>query len=133
MNCLNCDYNKNLFLIENTQNCEYVNKEGYYLKESKVLSKCHPLCKSCSKGPIEGNMNCISCDNNLGYFLNGTNCEFKEIENMYYIPESNSYSNCYENCLYCVDKEKNLVDNDGNNYLDMNCLTCNESNNFFFV
>ena len=131
MNCLNCDYDKNLFLIENTQNCENANKEGYYLKESKVLSKCHPLCKTCSKGPTEDNMNCISCDNNLGYFLNGTNCEFKEIENMYYIPESNSYSNCYENCLYCFDKEKNLVDNDGNNYIDMNCLTCNESNNFF--
>ena len=131
MNCLNCDYTKNLFLVENTQNCESGDKEGYYLNELKILIKCHPLCKTCSKGPSNNNMNCDSCDNKLGYFLNGTNCEFKEIENKYYIPETNTYDNCYKNCLFCFDKEQNLVDKDGNNYLDMNCLRCDESNNFF--
>ena len=131
MNCLNCDYTKNLYKIEDTQNCELADTEGYYLNELKILTKCHPLCKSCSNAPTDDNMNCVSCNNKLGYFLNGTNCEFKEKENMYYIPENDTYSNCYKNCLLCIDKEQNLIDNNGNNYIDMNCLKCNESNNFF--
>ena len=138
MNCINCDDRQNLYKVENTNNCEYPDYEGYYLTEAYTLRKCHPFCKTCSKGPTEESNNCDSCNNKLGYFFNDTeskNCIFKEKENMYYIQENDSYLPCYENCLYCFDKEKyvsNSNDN-GNSYIDMNCLSCNESNNFFLL
>ena len=137
MNCKFCDSVKNLFLIENTSNCELPTYEGYYLSEENILKKCHPFCKTCSKGPIQDNMNCDSCNNNLGYFMESTennnkNCVFKAKENMYYISENDTYGYCYKNCLYCFDKEKNVIEQDtANNYIIMNCLKCDEANNFF--
>ena len=134
MNCEYCLNENNLYSVENTKNCQFFPYEGYYLDILNIFRKCHPFCKTCSIGPNEGNMNCDICNKELGYFksgINSKNCEFKEIEKMYYVEENDTYLPCYENCLYCFDKEINTTDNEGNNYLKMNCISCNETANFF--
>ena len=133
MNCEYCDNLENFYSVENTSNCQYFPFEGYYLAENNKFRPCHPFCKNCTIGPNEESMNCDYCNNNLGYFKNGTdskNCVFKEIEKMYYVEENDNYLPCYEDCLFCFDKEKNIIDDEGNNHFIMNCLTCNESDNF---
>ena len=49
---------------------------------------------------------------------------------MYYDEQSDNFLPCHENCLYCFDKETILTDEEGNFYLNMNCMSCNESDNF---
>ena len=51
---------------------------------------------------------------------------------MYYSEEEGEYLPCYKDCLFCFDKEQNLIDDEGNNYLNMNCLSCNKSDNFIY-
>ena len=55
-NCLSCDASKQLFLVENLNNCEtedFVNN-GFYLKEesdgTKIFHKCHKFCATCDIG-----------------------------------------------------------------------------------
>ena len=133
---MNCEYCvNNFYLIENTNNCESQNLEGYYLDKDLKLKKCHPFCKTCLKGSSGDKMNCESCDYKKGYFLNSTNsnCEFKEIDNFYYIPENDSYLPCYEKCLMCFDKEEIRIDDMENNYLIMNCLSCYENDSYYLL
>ena len=88
-NCISCDINKELYLVEKLNNCEYVNYSGYYLDENndvKILKKCHHSCKSCN-GPF--------------YFDNITNVENHHCqeceENYQKLPNGSFPYNCYDN------------------------------------
>ena len=72
-NCLSCDANKGLYLVDKLNNCKFRNYSGYYLDTNNVpqiLKKCYYTCKSCL-GPfifdniskIE-NHNCQECEDN---------------------------------------------------------------------
>ena len=87
-NCLSCDFeNKELYLVEDLNNCEHKNFTGYYLENEKhLLKKCYNSCKSCN-GPSEimsyineTNHNCIEC-----------------AENFYKLPYGLLPNNCYDN------------------------------------
>lgn len=132
MNCLYCDNENDFYLLENTKNCYKLPYEGYYLDEDYKIKKCYSACKTCSSGPTRNskgeieNMNCDSCNNELGYYKtdsNSKNCEFKERFGEYYDASDNNYYPCYRACLTCFNKEDS-------NY-KMNCLTCNENNGYF--
>ena len=131
MNCIYC--RENFYPVEGTNNCESENYEGYYLDNDLKLKKCHKYCKTCKKGGTDDKMNCESCDNKLGFFYNesNSNCEFKAIDNYYYVPENESYLPCYEKCLTCYDKEI-ITQNDNNDkFMMMNCISCNETEGYF--
>ena len=135
MNCDYCDNLDNYFLIENTKNCLQYPHEGYYLASNNKFRPCHPFCKNCSAGPTSSSMNCDYCNKELGYFRENPaskNCKYQDKEKMYYSEEEGEYLPCYKDCLFCFDKEQNLVDDEGNNYLNMNCLSCNKSDNFIY-
>ena len=67
-NCLSCDNNKDLYLLEDLNNCVYSNYSGYYLvNNTNILTRCYYRCETC-KGPLENNTetngqnhNCIEC------------------------------------------------------------------------
>ena len=135
MNCIYCDNENGFFFVENTRNCYKVPYEGYFLDEDFVLKKCYYMCKTCSAKPTYKsngeiqNMNCDTCNSELGFFKvnsNSKNCEYKEKIREYYNELDNNYYPCYENCLTCFDKE--VIDS---NNVDMKCLTCDENNGFF--
>jgi hypothetical protein len=132
MNCIYCDNQNGFYLLENTNNCYKLPYEGYFLDEDYKIKKCYYACKTCSAGPIMNsngeieNMNCDTCNNELGYYKidsNSKNCEFKERIGEYYNSNDNKYYPCYRACLTCFNKEDSS--------LKMNCLTCNENNGFF--
>jgi len=132
MNCLSCK--EGHYIVGNTNNCEKIPYEGYYLDEEKYnLQKCYFACKTCSSGPIYNsrneiqNMNCDTCKEELGFYKiqNSNNCENKTIIGNYYNSQKGDFDQCYEDCLTCFDKEKT-----NNNNLIMNCLSCNESEGF---
>ena len=133
----------NYYFVENTQNCFEYPPDGYYFNnEKEVHSKCYDKCKTCSKLNIGNIHNCLSCYPN--YLLyNSTNCldckyrnkyaNYEQIECIDSVPdgfyvnntEYNTIDKCYKNCLTC---SKGLS-NDGN----MNCLTCDNVNGYYFV
>ena len=88
-NCLSCDINKGLYLIEKLNNCAYLNSSGYYLsanEDIQILKKCYHSCKSCNGGFSYNNLtkienhNCIECK-----------------DNYYNLPNGLHYNNCYDN------------------------------------
>ncbi len=87
-NCLSCDNdNKELYLLEDINNCKHSDFSGYYLNNNtKILQKCFQNCKAC-KGPYEidndtkiENHNCIEC-----------------ADNYYKLPNNSNQNNCYDN------------------------------------
>ena len=132
MNCLLCDNENGYYFLENTANCYKLPYIGYFLDDDYKIKKCYYACKTCSSGPIYNingeieNMNCDTCNNELGFFKidsSSKNCEFKEKIGEYYDISNNNYYPCYSNCLTCFNREYNN--------LIMNCLSCNETKGFF--
>ena len=69
-NCLSCDNNNDLYLLEDLNNCENKNHSGYYLDNvHNILKRCYLTCKTCN-GQFEKNAenienhNCIECADN---------------------------------------------------------------------
>jgi len=91
-NCLSCDVNKELYLVEKINNCEYKNYSGYYLYMSddiQILKECYYNCKICNGSFSFNNItklenhNCIECKENFKKLSNGSfpnNCYEKNIE-----------------------------------------------------
>ena len=107
-NCISCDNNKDLYLLEDLNNCENSNYTGYYLDNNiNVLKRCYYSCKTCN-GPLENNIeineqnhNCIEC-----------------AENYYKLPDNSFPNNCYDNETINLMLKKeyttwNLQDNTG--------------------
>ncbi len=132
MNCEEC-FNSSFLFVNGTKNCYEEKPEGYY--EDNELQKfmpCYNNCLDCSQKEenINGkiNMNCNKCDNLTLFFINGTkNCVSSPPKNYYFNTTQNIFYPCFERCLTCLGNvEKN------ENY-SMNCLSCNEEENFFPV
>ena len=144
-NCLSCDEsNKNLFLVENLNNCEPEDFKnmGFYLYQlednSKIFKKCYKSCSLCDKDleidPItnEENHNCIQCANNYYRLLDDPheyNCYGDEMINKGYRLVRNHWQICYDSCGTCsapptFDSKNNLISH--------NCLTCYEEHNFIY-
>ena len=88
-NCLTCDNENNLYMLEDLNNCEFSNYTGYYLDNNTfILKRCYTTCKTCN-GPYENNTllnfenhNCILCAENYYKLSNGSfpnNCYDKVI------------------------------------------------------
>ena len=124
-NCLSCDNENNLYLLEDLNTCKFSNYSGYYLdNNTKNLKKCHYRCKTC-KGPYENNIeanienhNCIEC-----------------ADNFYNLPNGSYPSNCYDNATIdswykeFVEFSTNNLEFKGyisTNEIDISTITINE-------
>ena len=144
-NCLSCDKdNKNLFLVEDLNNCENINYtiNGYYLTKNddgiEVLKKCYKSCKLCNAGLIYDNIteqfnhNCIEC---ADYYyrikddINNLNCYGNEMLLLNYTLENNVWKICHDNCLSCYGQA--LYD-ENNELISQNCIKCINNYNFIF-
>ena len=136
--------NKNLFLVENINNCETeaFKNQGFYLSQkednTEIFQKCYKSCSLCNKGleknPLtnEENHNCIQCANNyyrlFDYFLI-YNCYGDEMIEKGYRLVRNHWQICYESCDTCSSAP--TFDNK-NNLISHNCLSCYEGYNFIY-
>ena len=117
-NCLTCK--TNYYKEYGTTNCydETYIENGYYLSEN-ILYKCALNCKTCSGPPDSSSKNCLTCDNNNGYYMleDKNNCEREDYPG-YYLFDTNILKKCHENCLTC---------SSGYTSTEFNCLTCKEN------
>ena len=133
----------NFYFIENTKNCFEKPPEGYYFnEEKKEYSKCYDKCKTCSQKNNGNFQNCLTCQEN--YLLyNSTNCldckskekyvNYEQTECITSVPDGyyanntkyNTIDKCHQNCLTC---NKAPLNDD-----NMNCLTCDNTNEFYKV
>ena len=145
-NCLSCDASKNLFLVENLNNCEtidFVNK-GFYLKEesdgTKIFHKCYQYCSLCEEGksidPVTNKdiHNCNECINNYYKKLDDdypNNCYGDEMIQLGYRLAREFWQVCHENCGECYgptiyeDDTKTVV-------RSQNCINCYTGYNFIY-
>ena len=127
-NCLSCDINKGLYLVEKLNNCEYSNYSGYYLDTNHnipILKQCYNSCKTCNRyfeyniSTNVGNHNCIECKEGYYFKYETINCyDNKTIEESYYLDKGKTpyiWKKCYERCKTC-DKY--------GDFHDMHCLSC---------
>ena len=139
--CDTCKYG--FYLVENTKNCLENAPDGYYLdRDKKIYRRCHDKCKTCTNINIGNIQNCLSCYNN--YLLyNSTNClncksqgkyvNYEQTECIDSVPIGfyvnntgyNTIDKCHPNCMIC---SKGSINNE-----NMNCLSCNNSNKYYFV
>ena len=134
LNCYNCK-NENKFLNYEQTECIDIIPEGYYLNDTvyNTIDKCYKKCKTCNQSELnEDNMNCLSCDNDKGYYLlQGTNnciniSEIKEEE--YLDNEDNIIKKCNIACKICSSKEI------FNEFLDViNCDSCNIDKGYHLI
>jgi hypothetical protein len=144
-NCLSCDEaNKNLFLVENLNNCEPEDFKnmGFYLEEledsTKIFKKCYKTCSLCNKGleidPVTNaeNHNCIQCANNYYRLLDDPqeyNCYGNEMIEKGYRLVRNFWQICYDSCGTCSGPP--TFDSKGK-LISQNCITCYEGHNFIY-
>ena len=144
-NCLSCDEtNKNLFLVENLNNCEPEDFQnmGFYLyhleDNTKIFKKCYKSCSLCNQGleidPLtnEENHNCIQCANNYYRLLDDPleyNCYGDEMIDKGYRLVRNHWQICYDSCNTCSSPP---TFDSKNNLISHNCLTCYEEHNFIY-
>ena len=124
-NCLSC-ISKH-YLIYNTTNCilnEFANSNGYYFNTTYgQYVKCDKACINCNNGPVDGNTNCIKCNENEGYYpikgkSNSMCFNSETIGEGYFLDEFDTpykWSECYEKCASCEIK---------GNEKKMLCLSC---------
>ena len=138
-NCLSCDeQNKNLFLVENINNCvsEDFISNGFYLElqgnNQKVFKKCYQSCSLCIKymeiDPIsnEENHNCEKCATGYYRLLDDPlqkNCYGNEMIDKGYRLVRNFWQICHENCGEC----SSAPTDDSHN-----CITCYTGYNFVY-
>ena len=150
-NCLSCDKEKGLYLVNELKNCEsieYINL-GYYLKNDnndiEIFYKCYRTCKLCEKG-LENDINnkeihncekCFentyklkdACDNCEEYYKqynvnpNNKNCYGNERISYGFNLINNYWTICYINCETCSGKP---IYDETNNIINQNCVKCNE-------
>ena len=144
-NCLSCDEaNKNLFLVENLNNCEPEDFKnmGFYLEEledsTKIFKKCYKTCFLCNKGleidPVTNaeNHNCIQCANNYYRLLDDPqeyNCYGNEMIEKGYRLVRNFWQICYDSCGTCSGPP--TFDSKGK-LISQNCITCYVGHNFIY-
>ena len=143
-NCLSCDENKNLFLVEDLNNCESLEfkNKGYYLEENqsgiKIFHKCYKSCSLCDKDKeIDSTTNkdihnCNKCAENYYKLLNDNyekNCYGDEMLGQGYRLARNFWQNCHENCGDCFNKP--VYDETNTYIINQNCKTCYEG--FYFI
>ena len=146
-NCLSCDQvNKNLFLVENINNCEPIDFQtnGYYLQEesdgTKIFHLCYKSCSLCQRYKEfntltnSDNHNCEQCADNYYPLLNDENpkncyAEEEMVERGYRLVR-NIWQICHENCGSC--SERPTYDETHTNIISENCLTCYDGFNFIY-
>ena len=150
-NCLSCDKEKGLYLVNELNNCESIEYKslGYYLKKEdnniEILYKCYRSCELCEKG-LEKDINnkeihncekcaentyklkdnCENCEefynqNNIN--PNNKNCYGNEIISYGFNLINNYWTICYINCETCSGKP---TYDENNNIINQNCIRCNE-------
>ena len=133
-NCYNCK-TENKYLNYNQTKCIDIIPEGYYINDTiyNTIDKCYTKCKTCNQSALnENNMNCLSCDNNKGYYLiQGTNnCINKnEIKEGEYLDNTdNIIKKCNIACKTCSSKEiyNELFD-------VINCNSCNINKGYYSI
>ena len=110
-NCYSCKDNK--YLLDDSLKCSENCGNNYYKNETeKKCYRCSDNCEKCSRGSIDGNNFCLTCDKNskFKYLLNQINI-----------------SNCVEECPnttilnetinQCIEIAKNENDNKIGNYI----------------
>ena len=145
-NCLSCYANNLFYNTTNCLDCKYLNKyvnyeqlecidsipNGYYVNNTQynTIDKCHQDCLTCNKGPLDDNMNCLTCDNNNGYYLveNTNNCKKHPYPGHYL--EDNILKKCYKDCLTCSGRP---IINGKGKIINMNCDSCDVSKGFNFI
>ena len=133
-NCYNCK-TENKYLNYNQTKCIDIIPEGYYINDTiyNTIDKCYTKCKTCNQSALnENNMNCLSCDNNKGYYLiQGTNnCINKnEIKEGEYLDNTdNIIKKCNIACKTCSSKEIY------NEFFDViNCNSCNIIKGYYSI
>ena len=146
-NCLSCDITKNLYLVNELNNCEpesFIN-EGYYLKELEdnpdilIFYKCYISCSLCDMGLEFDTLtnkqihHCLECAENY-YALNhdeySNNCyNEEEMIPKGYILLNNIWEKCHENCDTCFLSASYDLNNQ---IISQNCLTCYGNLNFIY-
>ena len=142
-NCLSCDEGKNLYLVEDLNNCETLDflNHGFYLEEeldgTKIIHKCYQSCSLCDKGKeIDSTTNkeihnCNQCIDNYYRLLDDeyeNNCYGDEMLEEGYRLARNFWQICHENCGSCSGK---TTYDETNNIVSQNCLTCYTG--FYFI
>ena len=136
-NCLSCDSNNNLFLVEGINNCETIDftQKGFYLKEesdgTKKFHKCYQSCSLCEKGyeiDSDGNEihNCDECAENYYRAINygnEKNCYGDQMKEEGFLLVRNNWQICHENCGSC-DSGPTYEDETKINIISENCLSC---------
>jgi len=150
-NCISCDKEKGLYLVNELKNCEPIDYKslGYYLKKEnndiEIFYKCYRACELCEKG-LESDINnkeihncekcventyklkddCENCEeyNNLyNVNPNNKNCYGNEMISYGYHLRNNYWTICYINCETCSGKP---VYDENNNIINQNCVRCIE-------
>ena len=110
-NCLSC-ISKH-YLIYNTTNCilnEYAISNGYYFNTIYgQYVKCDKACINCHDGLVDGNTNCIKCNENEGYYSikgksNSMCFNSESIGEGYFLDKFDipyKWSECFEKCASC--------------------------------
>ena len=99
-------------------------EEGFYCNstEKKTIDKCHNNCKTCKKGPIENNNNCLTCPSNITKYFDLGNCTDNCPHGIF---TNNSIENCKcrnnISCEYCTEES---------NELNL-CVTCNNDKGYY--
>ena len=137
-NCLSCDASKQLFLVENLNNCETEDfaNNGFYLKEesdgTKIFHKCYKFCATCDIGktidPITNKdiHNCDRCIDN--YYKkrddeNPNNCYGDEMIRERYRLARGFWQECHENCNTCSERTT-YTDETMTVIRSQNCIDC---------
>ena len=124
-NCANCI--SKYYLIYNTTNCvtkEYASEHGYYYNNTfGQYVQCDKACITCTAGIVNGNTNCIKCNEEDGYYpikgkSNSICYNSETVPKGYYLNQFETpykWDECYENCATCEYK---------GNSNKMSCLSC---------
>ena len=152
-NCINCK--PGFIKMEGTNNCYEENDPplSYYKSEEVIYKRCDWHCQTCSSSPSnEGYFNCTSCYIEDNYTLfnksnNCLNCFYKnkiadyeqkkciyesEIGDGYYLNEDKIVEKCYQGCRTCS-KGDNIEEINNETSINMNCDSCDNENNYFFI
>ena len=145
-NCLSCDENtKNLFLVENINNCEPMDfkSKGFYLQTEsngkKIFHKCYKSCSLCERNreidptTHNENHNCLECAQNYHRLLNDENeynCYGEEMIEKGYRLVRNIWQICHENCDTCTGRP--TYDETNTIVINQNCRDCYEGFKFIY-
>ena len=113
-NCTTC-LNYHHFYLEEPGNCimEGTQPINYYLEEkNNSYQKCFETCKTCSQYKDDNSQNCLSCEEEKGYYLifdQPGNCVSNNPGPNYYLNPINQEESQFEKCNinFCIECEEN--------------------------